>query len=343
MRKTITLLLLFAFTTLSGWAQSISVTDISPSVQAGNTLTVNYKYTSAVPCKISCGVYLMSGEFGWTWVSTVVYDEVVLAPAGTNLTGTFNLLIPAGTAASATLTGTQNYKVQPELKTAGGVWLAGDYTINEYEITATGIVPAVSVASIPTSTQIGTNLVVNYKYTAATAGKISVVVTKNGGVNSYDYISTVAFDQLDPAPAGINVVGSFTVAIPGDTTPTSALTGNENYRVTLELKDASNTWLAGDYSQINYSFTASLTANEFNLDSKKISVYPNPVGSILNIANQSNLSDASFRISNIVGQTVKNSSVLSNEGIDVSNLSSGLYILSVDSKEGNKTVKFQKK
>ncbi len=342
MKKTITLVLLFAITSFSGWAQSISITNISPSVQAGNTLTVQYKYTSASPCRVSCGVYLMSGEFGWTWVSTVVWTEVNPAPAGTNLTGTFNLVIPGNTTPSANLTGTQNYKVQPVLSNLAGGWLAGDYTVNDYEITApTTVQPAISVTSIPTSTQVGTNLTVNYKYTATSAGKVSIAVTKNGGVNPWDYISTVAFVELDPAAAGTDVTKSFTVAIPGGTTPTAGLTGNQNYRVTLELKDASNNWLAGDYSTINYNLTASLGVNDF--DYNKLSAYPNPVRNVLKISNTGNLSNPSFRILNISGQTLQKSKNLNDEGIDVSGLKTGIYLLSVDSDKGSKQIKFIKK
>lgn len=341
MKKTITLVLLFAITTLSGWAQSIEITDISPSVQAGNTLKVDYKYTYASPCKISCAVYLMSGEFGWTWVSTVVYAEVNPAAAGTNLTGTFNLVIPGDTKPTASLTGTQNYKVQPILSKLDGTWLAGDYNVNNYSITAAGIVPSVSITSIPTSTQIGTNLVVNYKYTAAAAGKVSVVVTKNGGVNPWDFISTVVFDKLDPAIAGTDVAGTFSVLIPNETTPTGSLSGNENYRVTLELKDTSDTWLAGDYATVNYNLTPSLGANDFNYS--KLAVYPNPVNNVLRLSTSSNLSDASFRILNVSGQMIQKSSKINNEQIDVSHLNAGVYILSVSSKEGNKDIKFIKK
>lgn len=460
MKKKIILLLLVALTSFSGWAQSITITSIASSVQAGNTLTVNYKYTSTVACKISCGVYLYSEPSGiWTYVSTVVYAEKNSLPAGTNLTGTFNLLIPAGTELTVNLVGTENYKVQPILSNLAGTWLAGAYNVSNYNITAgtapfvkvtsiptsvkagtdlvvnykynaasggkisaivtknggtnaydyistvafvefnpatagtyltgtftipipasttptasltgnenyrvtlelkdassvylagdfstidytitAGTAPYISVTSIPTSTKAGDNLVVNYKYTAAVAGKVSVVVTKNGGVNAYDYISTVGFVELNPASAGTNLMGTFTVPILANITPTASLTGNENYRVTLELKNANDVFLAGDYSTINYNITASLGVNDF--DYNKLSVFPNPVDTVLKIANTSDLSNPSFRILNISGQTVQKSKILNDEGINVSGLKTGIYMLSVDSDKKSKQIKFIKK
>ena len=339
MKKKITLLFLFALTSFSVGAQSpsVSFTSVPTSTPIGTYITINYKYTLATAGKLVCGINLFND---WTYISTVGYSELNPAVAGTDVTGTFTILIPGSTAPTATLTGLQNYKINLELKDASNNYLTGDYSVQNYNFTA-AVAPSVSVTAIPTSTQVGTNLVVNYKYTAATAGKVTIGVTKNGGVNAYDYISTVVFDQLDPAAAGTNVTGSFTVAIPGDTTPTTGLTGNQNYRVTLELKDASNNWLAGDYSTINYNLTSSLGVNDFDFNT--LSAYPNPVDTVLKIDNTSNLSNPSFRILNVSGQTVQKSNNLNSEGIDVSGLNTGVYVLSVDSDEGSKQFKFIKK
>ncbi|KAB1153701.1 T9SS type A sorting domain-containing protein [Flavobacterium luteum] len=253
MKTKIILLLLFATTVFSGWAQSISVTSIPSSTQAGANLTVNYKYTSAVAGKVSIVVSKNGGVNEWDFISTVAFDQLDPAVAGTDVTGSFTLPIWDGTTPTAGLTGNENYRVTLELKDSSDNWLAGDYSNTNYNITA---IPSVSVTAIPSSTQAGTNLVLNYKYTAASAGKVSIVVTKNGGVNPWDYISTVVYNELNPAVAGIDVTGTFTVAIPGGTSPSCCLAGNENYRVTLELKDAGNNWLAGDYSNTNYNITA---------------------------------------------------------------------------------------
>jgi hypothetical protein len=340
MKKKITLLFLFALTSFSVGAQSpaVSFTSVPTSTSIGTYITINYKYTLASAGKIVCGINLFND---WTYISTVAYAEINPAVPGTDVMGTFTLLIPGSTTPTANLTGLENYKINLELKDASNTWLTGDYSVQNYNFTA-AVAPAVSITAIPTSTKVGTNLVVNYKYTAATAGKVTIGVTKNGGVNIYDYISTVVFDQLDPAIAGTDITGTFTVLIPEGTTPTSALTGNENYRIALELKDANNNWLTGDYSVVNYNLTSSLGLNDKKLVDK-IAIYPNPVNNVLRLETSSNLSDASFRIINVAGQTINKPSKINNKEIDVSALSSGVYILSVSSKEGNKDLKFIKK
>ncbi|WP_396185819.1 T9SS sorting signal type C domain-containing protein [Flavobacterium sp.] len=257
MKNKITLLLLFALTSFGVWAQSpsVSFTSVPTSTPVGTSITINYKYSVASAGKLICGINLYND---WTYISTVGYAELNPAVAGTDVVGSFTVLIPSGTTPTASLTGLQNYKINLELKDASNNWLAGDYSVQNYNFTA-AVVPSVSVTSIPTSTKVGTNLVLNYKYTAAATGKVTIGVFKNGGVNAWDYISTVVFDQLDPAVAGTDVTGTFTLLIPNGTTPTASLTGNENYQVTLELKDASNNWLAGDYNNANYNFTSAAT------------------------------------------------------------------------------------
>jgi hypothetical protein len=343
MKKQLLFLLLCASITFNGWAQSVTITSVlTTPVAVGTVLKVDYKYTVAANSYIFCGINLLND---WTYVSFVAGQGLDLAEAGTDVTGSFNITIPSGTTPTANLTGLQNYKISIEMKSLPSfTWIAGDYPATQLNFTAaTAVTPAVSVTSIPASTQVGTNLAVNYKYTAAAAGKVSVAVTKNGGVNAWDYISTVGYVELDPAAAGTNVTGVFNVAIPAETTPTSALTGNQNYKVTLELKDAGGNWLAGDYSTVGYNFTAA----PLGIDKKNLinglSVYPNPVSDVLKIANADNLANASFSIVDILGKTVFQSKALNNDGIDVSTLSSGVYVLSVSSEDGAKQFKFQKK
>jgi hypothetical protein len=343
MKKQLLFLLLCATISFNGWAQSVTITSvISNPIAVGTVLKVDYKYTVAADSYIFCGINLLND---WTYISFVAGQGLDLAIAGTDVTGSFNITIPNGTTPTANLTGLQNYKISIELKSLPSfTWIAGDYPPTQLNFTASATVtPSISVTSIPTSTQVGTNLTVNYKYTVASAGKVSIAVTKNGGTNPWDYISTVGYMELDPAIAGTDVTGAFTVAIPAETTPTSVLTGNESYRVTLELKDGSANWLAGDYNNTNYNFTAApLGIDKKNL-ANKLSVYPNPVTDVLRIANADNLANASFSIVDILGKTVVQSKTLNNDSIDVSNLSSGVYILSVSSEEGAKQFKFQKK
>lgn len=327
----------FFFTNLM-LAQSINFTSSTlTTAEIGSTITVNYQYTSSVSGQIYCGINLLDD---WTWVSLVATAQLNPAPAGTNVTGSFQLTIPAGTTPTANLTGALNYKINIELKN-GSVWLAGDYPPNQINLTpSTTIAPAISITSIPASTQVGTNLVVNYKYTAASAGKTSIAVTKNGGANPWDFISTVAYIELDPAVAGTDVTGTFTVPIPSTTTHTSALTGNENYRIVLELKNTSGTWLAGDYSTVGYNFTELLSTSDF--EKSKISVYPNPSSDFIYFNGFENQTISQVSIVDLLGKNVFTSSSISDNKVAVSNLNSGIYFLSITSNNSLKRIKFIK-
>ena len=61
---------------------------------------------------------------------------------------------------------------------------------------------------------------------------------------------------------------------------------------------------------------------------------------VLNISNAENLSNASYSIVNVLGVKVLKAKIVNNNAIDMSNLRSGIYILSLSSEEGAKQFKF---
>lgn len=84
--------------------------------------------------------------------------------------------------------------------------------------------------------------------------------------------------------------------------------------------------------------------NVDNKESFKFKIYPNPVQDILNIEPFSNDILKSFEIYGIDGSLIKQNLIYSNSSIDVSSLSSGVYILSITTEEGNvNRIKFIKK
>jgi hypothetical protein len=201
--------------------------------------------------------------------------------------------------------------------------------------------PSITITSaIPTSTLIGTDLTVNYKYTVAAAGNIWC------GINVYNgttYVSYLGGKGLSPAVAGTDVTGTFNISIPNGTTPSANLPSPQKYYLKIELSNSTWSFLAGDYPVAALNLVTTLGVEDNSLDDE-LNVYPNPVADVLNITNSNNLSDASFSILNVSGQTVLKSTSVNNDGIDVSNLSSGVYILSIDSGDGGKQqFKFCKK
>jgi rRNA maturation endonuclease Nob1 len=276
MKKQILFLLLCTAVSFATWSQSkpsISFTSVPTSTPIGTVLKVSYKYTMPTAGQVTCGISLFND---WTWISTVNYAGLNPAPAGKEITGVFNIEIPKGTKPTANLTGKENYKINVELKDATGNYLTGDYSIQNYNLTvasensvnvvpdktinkpssvSASTKPSISFTSVPTSTPIGTVLKVSYKYTMPIAGQVTCGISL---FNDWTWISTVNYAGLNPAPAGTDVTGTFNITIPEGTKPTANLTGKENYKINVELKDASGNYLTGDYSVQNYNLIAAL-------------------------------------------------------------------------------------
>lgn len=133
-KKTILLILLVSFIT-KGSAQSITFE--SPTLTnglIGNTITVDYKYTIAADGYIYCAIELLDG---WSWSANVANAELTTAVAGTDVTGSFELLIPDNITPTADLTGNLNYKIKIELKQNPTDWLAGAYPGDWINLTRT--------------------------------------------------------------------------------------------------------------------------------------------------------------------------------------------------------------
>jgi lysophospholipase L1-like esterase len=103
------------------------------STPIGNVLKVNFKYTAAKEISIYSGINLMND---WTWVS-FVGGEGKKFPAGTDVEGSFDILIPKGTKPSADLKDKMNYKINIEMKSLPDyTWLAGDYPATPLNLVA---------------------------------------------------------------------------------------------------------------------------------------------------------------------------------------------------------------
>ena len=72
-----------------------------------------------------------------------------------------------------------------------------------------------------------------------------------------------------------------------------------------------------------------------SFDGKNIKIYPNPTSDYLSISNLENINVSSIKIIDASGKTIK--FITSNfSKVDVSNLSEGLYILSIETQDGKK-------
>ena len=92
-----------------------------------------------------------------------------------------------------------------------------------------------------------------------------------------------------------------------------------------------------DYT-VNIASSAARIANISKVVTE-IKLYPNPTTSILNVSSVTE--NATFKVYNLLGQTVMNGK-LSNNLIDVSNFSAGVYILELTDKDTTTTNRFIK-
>jgi arabinogalactan endo-1,4-beta-galactosidase len=193
----------------------------------------------------------------------------------------------------------------------------------------------------------GKNITVNLTYTANTATDffyVGLFRRNSSGVWLQTIVHNVANPFLVPS-AGTNISSQVALSIPLATVPTASLANGEYYDFQIELWTAN--WGTRLWTSLSSKLTilasGSLGVDDKNLDNELV-LYPNPVSNVLNIKNSNAVEINSLKITNILGETVY--SDVHSEGknaIDVSNLSAGIYILSVNSRDSVQQIKFQKK
>lgn len=133
--------------------------------------------------------------------------------------------------------------------------------------------------------------------------------------------------------------------------PANALPGNTRMRVKktdnpLNDPDNSESCLAGSYGQAeDYTVNvvaASLSTNELAKKDSSLKVYPNPVTDILNIESQSKVK--SISIYDTTGRNVLASEINQTKfNVNLSALTSGTYIVTVQTENGSQSAKVIKK
>lgn len=95
----------------------------------------------------------------------------------------------------------------------------------------------------------------------------------------------------------------------------------------------------------DFSITTTDAMSTNDVLSSKFSVYPNPTSNFLNISGSDALQMNSVKITDVNGREVSNTTFSNTDSaqINVSNLASGMYIISISSDQGVATKKFMKK
>lgn len=190
-----------------------------------------------------------------------------------------------------------------------------------------------------TTAEIGSTVKVDYKYTIASDGYIYCAIQL---LDDWTWSANVVEAELDPAIAGTDVTGSFNLTIPEGITPTSDLTGNLNYKIRIEIKQDRNTWLAGKYPETQINLTASTASiNDVDRFLNAVTLFPNPAKNVIQLKGVEDLNISKIEISNVLGKKVFKSNLFDNK-IDISNLNSGIYILTIQSESSSSSIKFVK-
>ncbi len=200
-----------------------------------------------------------------------------------------------------------------------------------------------------------TNLVANVPYGSNTitfsAGFSGSAYTEFWSV-WIDYNKNGTFESTEQVVAGsssasTNLTGTFTV-------PTTVLAGNTRMRVSMKYNAAPTTCETFSYGEVE-DYTVNIGAaaittfssenngtqlgNETNL--YDFNLYPNPTSDLLRV-NLQGSREATYRIMNYLGQQVE-SGVVSENGINVSRLNSGVYIFEINDGQKSISKKFIKK
>ena len=193
----------------------------------------------------------------------------------------------------------------------------------------------------------GKNVTVNLTYTANTATDffyVGLVKRSSSGGWIEPIVENVANPFLVPS-IGTNISSQVALTIPLATVPTASLANGEYYDIQIELWSAN--WGTRLWTNVSSKLTivasGSLGVDDKNLDNELV-MYPNPVSNVLNFKNSNGVEINSLKITNILGETVYSEACAEGKtSIDVSDLCSGIYILSIFAENGTQQFKFIKK
>jgi hypothetical protein len=147
--------------------------------------------------------------------------------------------------------------------------------------------------------------------------------------------TTVTFENLAATGVGLTATQTATIAIPAATLANYPLGANQSYMILSVLTDMSgNNWTD---SRKTVAISASLGTDKFNKQGSKL-IFQNPVKETLIINNE--VAFKSLSIYDWSGKIIlKANKEKTSNGIDVSSLGKGVYIIATDNNQKTKFIK----
>ena len=224
---------------------------------------------------------------------------------------------------------------------------AGVYLFNNIDFTQGGAYiqhasEVISPSTISESFSINTdgsavNATLRFRYRKAAASTVSGVISVAGQADfpfTLDDSSTET-DGSDDNVTNVNEYFNYTTVIPLSTTAT-----NVTFTIDEFVLNTATTARLRLYSvQVNGVIDTTLSTNDIDAQETKITAYPNPVTNSFQLG--SNRTIETVKLYNITGRLLKTFKL--NANYDISDLSSGIYIVKVDSESGSETLKIVKK
>ena len=126
-----------------------------------------------------------------------------------------------------------------------------------------------------------------------------------------------------------------------------ALPNASNTEIMNYVRQSASQYLTPDYNygygipDLGLALNIGLSLQEEN--TSEIKIFPNPVGNMLHIHLTEIVEDSNLTIYNVLGKIVLNQKINTTvNSVDVSSMASGLYLLSIQTKNSSKTFKFIK-
>ncbi len=273
--------------------------------------------------------YTVTGSNGCTNIMSSVY-KVSTQDVPSNITGTTSICV--GTATTLTST------------TIGGAWSSMN---NRGTINASGTFTGVNAGAG------------EVRYTVTNADGCSAYIATNITVNAIPGIPSIAYasgtaNPQTGAPSGsycvgkvFNVVGSPTggswsatgvtsVTGVGTVTINAVGTGTLKYTYTNSAGCSNSRTINGN----GFSCAAKALISNNQFTSNDFSIYPNPAKRFINLKNNTTIDGGNIVITDLYGKTIRTQTLsLGTNTIDISNLSKGMYFLSMITGEGKITKK----